>query len=122
MRPRFKLFLLLALLSLVLYSASAAGEKGWFGLGVKVEGDSFSFNPTLEKITVTKVMPSSPAAAAGLTAGDLLVEIQGLPIPGAKARDLKAAMNQSVGASLRLKVKHGDGEPRAITLVAVAKP
>ncbi len=102
--------------------ASGAGEKGWFGLEVGVEIEGFSFNPTLHAARIAKVLPSSPAAAAGLTAGDLIVEIQGFVIPGAKARDLKAAMHQAVGESLRLKVRHGTVEPRSLILVAIAKP
>ena len=102
--------------------AVGADEKGWFGLEVSVEIEGFSFNPTLHAARIAKVLPSSPAAAAGLTPGDLIVEIQGFVIPGVKARDLKAAMHQAVGESLRLKVKHGTADPHAVTLVAIAKP
>jgi C-terminal processing protease CtpA/Prc len=102
--------------------ADAADEKGWFGLEVSVEIEGISFNPTLHAARIAKVLPSSPAAAAGLTAADLIVEVEGLVVSGAKARDLKAAMHKAVGESLRLKVKHGTAEPRAVTLVAIAKP
>lgn len=103
-------------------AAHAAEQKGWFGLGVNVEVEGISLNPTLQSITIAKVIPSSPAAAAGLTAGDQIVEIQGMAIPGAKAKEVKAAMQQTVGSLLRLRVKHGATEPRAFTLIAVAKP
>lgn len=103
-------------------TTATAAEKGWFGLGVSVEVEGFSFNPTLQAITIAKVIPSSPAAAAGLVSGDQIIEIQGHTVPGAKAKEVKAAMQQTVGASLRLKVKHGTAEPKAVTLIAVAKP
>jgi C-terminal processing protease CtpA/Prc len=120
---RLQVFALLALFSIALAPlTSGADEKGWFGVEVSVEIEGISFNPSLHAATIKRVLPSSPAAAAGLTAGDLIVEIQGLIIPGAKARDLKAAMHKAVGETLRLKVKHGTAEPRSITLVAVAKP
>ena len=120
---RLYILVLLAALSLAIAPlAFAADEKGWFGLEVSVEIEGISFNPTLHAARIAKVLPSSAAAAAGLTAGDLIVEVEGLVVSGAKARDLKAAMHKGVGESLRLKVKHGTAEPRTVMLVAIAKP
>jgi C-terminal processing protease CtpA/Prc len=120
---RFRIFALLAVFSLTVAPlACGADEKGWFGFEVSVEIEGISFNPTLHAAKIAKVLPSSPAAAAGLTVGDLIVEIQSLVIPGAKARDLKTAMHKSVGESLHFKVKHGTAEPHSVTLVAIVKP
>jgi C-terminal processing protease CtpA/Prc len=114
---------LLALLSTALLASAADDKnKGWFGLTVSAAVEGTSFNPALQSITIAKVMPSSPAAAAGLVAGDQIVEIQGMTIPGATAKEVRGAMHQNVGASLHLTVKHGAAEPKVVTLIAVAKP
>ena len=102
--------------------AQAAQEKGWFGLAFKVETEGFSFNPTVQSVKIEKVMAASPAAGAGLVAGDVVVSIQGLAIAGAKADDLKAAMKKSVGETLRLKIRRGSAEPFDAPLVAAANP
>lgn len=120
---RLHILVLLAALSLAIAPlAFGADENGWFGLEVSCEIEGISFNPVLHAARIAKVLPSSPAAAAGLTAGDLIIEVEGLVVSGAKARDLKAAMHKAVGESFRLKVKHGTAEPHSVTLVAIAKP
>lgn len=116
--------ILLAAFSIVIAPlASGADEKkGWFGFEIGAEIEGISLNPVLHAARIAKVLPSSPASAAGLTAGDLIVELEGLAIPGARAKDLKAATHKAVGESLHLKIKHGTDEPRAVTLVAIPKP
>jgi C-terminal processing protease CtpA/Prc len=111
-----------ATLFLTLSLAGAAEEKAWFGFEVRVEIEGISFNPVLQSATIVRVMPSSPAAAAGLGAGDLIVEIEGQAVPGSKARELKSAIHKAPGEALHLKIKHGTAEPRSVTLVAIAKP
>jgi C-terminal processing protease CtpA/Prc len=113
---------LLIAISALSTSLSAAEEKGWFGLAFNVETEGFSFNPTIQSVKIEKVVTASPAAQAGLAAGDVVVSLQGVAIAGAKADDLKAAMKKSVGETLRMKVKHGAAEPTEIQMVAIAKP
>ncbi|MFW5641351.1 MAG: Do family serine endopeptidase [Roseicyclus sp.] len=58
---------------------------------------------------VTRVEPGSPAAAAGLEAGDVVVAVNGRPV--ATAADLRNAVGlERVGAEVILTVRHGDGE------------
>ena len=121
-RRSFKTALLLVFCFLVGSVASGANVEGWFGLGISVEIESFSFSPTLHAIKITKVFPSSPAAAAGLAEGERIVEIQGMAIPGAKAKEVKSAMHHVIGESLHLKVVHGSEKPRSVTLIAIAAP
>ena len=118
----------LSALILVVYIATAcflpawaAGEKGWFGFSVSVDAEGFSFNPTLRAIKIQEVVPSSPAAAAGLASGDFVIEVQGITVAGAKADALKAAMQKAVGETLRLRVKRGSSEVQEVSLVAVLK-
>jgi len=119
---RITLALLLATATTLASWAHAAEEKGWFGLAFSVETEGFSFNPTIQSAKVDKVAPSSPAAGAGVEPGDVVLAVQGVAIAGAKADVLKAAMKKSVGETLRLKIKHGDAEPREVQMVGVTKP
>jgi S1-C subfamily serine protease len=110
-------------LALSLLSVAALGtEKGWFGFAVSVDAEGVSLNPTLRSITVQKVFASSPAALAGLAAGDVVLEVQGIVVTGAKADVLKAALQKSAGETLHLKIRRGTGDPRELSMVAVQKP
>jgi S1-C subfamily serine protease len=80
--------------------ASHAAENGWFGFA----------------------LPASPAAKAGLSAGDMIVEIEGIVVEGAKADTLKAAMQKSAGETLRLKIKRGADASQDVSLIAGPKP
>jgi S1-C subfamily serine protease len=112
---------LTALAFLVLSATVGAAEKGWFGLAISVDADG-AINPTLRSITIAKVLPSSPAALAGLAPADTVLEIQGIVVAGTKADVLKAAMQKSVGETLRMKIRRGATEIREVSMVAVRKP
>jgi C-terminal processing protease CtpA/Prc len=107
---------------LFMFAASAsAADPGYFGISVAVDGDGFFLNPTVKSIKVEKVTPNSPAAKAGVSPGDLLVEIEGHPVPGTKADVLKPYMQREVGQSTRLLVKKASGEVVSLVLVAARK-
>ncbi len=115
--------LIFALSALVLtQGVSATDEKGWFGMAVSVDAEGISLNPTIRSIKVVSVVPKSPAATAGLVAGDSIVEAQGVTVAGAKADVLKAAMQKAVGEALHLKVRRGTTGSREVTLIAISKP
>jgi predicted metalloprotease with PDZ domain len=103
-------------------TAHAAPEKGWFGFAANVSAPGFSFNPTLRSVTVSKVEPDSPAAKAGLTSGDQVIEVEGLTVAGHKAKELQGVMHKSVGETLHLRLKRSSGEVYSAALVAIAKP
>jgi len=112
---------MLTVAALVALSATLwAAEAGWFGLGLSVDADG-ALSPTLRSITIAKVLPSSPAARAGLAPGDTVLEVQGILVAGAKADVLKAAMQKAVGETLRVKIQRG-AEIREVSLIAVNKP
>jgi len=52
----------------------------------------------------------------------MILEIEGIPVDGAKADTLKAAMQKSVGETLRLKIKRGADASQDISLIAGPKP
>jgi C-terminal processing protease CtpA/Prc len=112
-------FVAAALLFLPL--ASIAAEKGWFGFAMNIDADGI-LDPKLRSIKIEKIFPASPAAKAGLSPGDIIVEIEGIVVEGAKADTLKAAMQKSVGETLRLKFKRGADASRDVALVAAPRP
>ena len=101
--------------------AAGAAEPGWFGFAISADVEGL-MTPTLRSITVGKVFPDSPAAAAGLAPGDSVVEVQGIVVAGARADVLKAAMQKSPGETLHLKVRHGAEVIREVSMIAVKKP
>ena len=120
MQRRHLASLAAALAVLLLCSATQAADKGWFGIVIQAEA-SDAKPPVVKSITVQKVLAGSPAAHAGIAAGDSLVEIQGVVVAGGSADALLAALKRSVGETLRLKVRHG-GDVHEVSLVAVAAP
>ena len=106
---------------LFLFAASASADTGYFGISVSVDGDGFFLNPTVKSIKIEKVTPNSPAAKAGVSPGDFLIEIEGHPVPGTKANVLKPYMQREVGQSTRLLVKKTSGEVVSLVLVAAPK-
>ena len=110
-------FLLLLLLPL----AALAGERGYLGFGIAVDGEGFFVNPILAEVTIDSVTPGSPAAAAGLVTGDRIVEIEGHPVKGARARDLKSYLEREVGQAVRMVIRKESGDLKPVTLVAAPK-
>lgn len=112
------------LLTILAFSFSlpvSAGERGFLGIGVSVDGEGFFLNPTLKAVTIAKVVAKSPAAAAGIVVGDQIVEIEGRKIQGAKANDVKPYLEREIGQTVRLVLKKSSGEIQVISLVAGPK-
>jgi serine protease Do len=100
---------------------AAAAERGWFGIGVNIEADGDAASRVVRSVTIQSITPDSPAAKAGLAAGDVLLEADSLPLPGLKMSELREAMGKAVGETLHLKVRRS-GTVRVVTLIAVAPP
>lgn len=100
----------------------AADERGHLGFAVSVDGDGPIWNPVLKTAKVAKVTPTSPAASAGLVPGDLIVEVDGRVVAGAKARELEPLMKKKPGERLVLKVQRANGAVQDLVLVAAAPP
>jgi C-terminal processing protease CtpA/Prc len=114
-----RLFALMSFLFLALASPySFAGNKAHLGFGTEVTISGF-FSPKLKRVKITEVIPESPAAKAGLFAGDELLEANGRVIAGAPAREMAGTLNAiKPGEHLRLKVKRQDGTFASIDIVA----
>jgi C-terminal processing protease CtpA/Prc len=100
----------------------ADGVRGWFGVKLDVDTTGFSLNPTLRSVTISKVIAGSPAASQGLASGDQVQEVEGLTVPGRKAREVQAVMHRSVGETLHLRLKRVNGDVYSVALTAVARP
>jgi len=106
---------------LLLASTLASAAPGRYGFGVKAETAGF-LSPVLEQVTIASVRPGSPAAAAGLLAGDRIVDIDGQPVKGAAARPMAARLRDvSVGQHLRLGVLRAGGRV-VVDMTAAPRP
>ncbi len=99
-----------------------AGDKGYLGIQIAVDGEGAFWNPTLKAVRIAKVVPGSPADQAGMAAGDSIVEIEGKPVVGAKANDLQPYMQRDVGQQVKLVVRKSNGEVKPVSLIAGPKP
>jgi C-terminal processing protease CtpA/Prc len=112
--------LALAFLLLVFVCTGAtAGEKGWFGFGVKVAGEGFFLNPTVRSITIESIAPHSPASKQHIAVGDQITQVENTEVAGHKASELKPLMQKQVGETVRLRLKRPNGETYSVTLTAV---
>ena len=96
------------ILLLVLAHPSHAAEQK-LGLVTQVEGEGFFLNPLVTKILVTEVAKGSLAEAAGIKAGDQIIQIDGETIAGKRALELRRFMKLNPGETRRLRLKHADG-------------
>jgi C-terminal processing protease CtpA/Prc len=117
-----KLCPLVLVLIFVWTSMAAAGEKGWFGFGVKVAGEGFFLNPTVRSITIESIAPNSPAAGQHIGVGDEIIQVENTEVPGRKASELKPLMQKQVGETVRLRLKRPTGETYSVTLTAAKAP
>lgn len=114
---------LAATLLLGLLAAGAhAAEHGYFGFVLNAETGGFFLAPTITALRVDKVLPGTPAERAGLRAGDRIVEVEGAPVIGAKALELKARANRLPGQTLHLTLRHADGQVYKAAMVAIPHP
>lgn len=104
-------------------SVASAAEKGFFGFALRTEFGGSFWSPVLTNASIAQVVPGSATAKSGIAVGDVLLEYEGLAIPGAKGDDLKrlkAALDRSavVGDQLRMKLRRGNGKEYSVVLTA----
>jgi CubicO group peptidase (beta-lactamase class C family) len=59
-----------------------------------------------EGLRVNRPTPGGPAAKAGVTAGDLVTELDGAPLKGLSLADVLARLRGSAGTAIKLKIIH----------------
>lgn len=113
------------LIAAALCAASLAGaaEKGFFGFGLRTEFDGSFWNPVLALAAISLIVPDSPTARSGIAVGDVVLELEGLTVPGAKDDQLDKLeevleRKPRVGDQLRMKLRRANGEVYSIVLVA----
>ena len=99
-----------------------AEDHGYFGFALKVVTKGFFLAPTVSDLTIDKVMPGTPAERAGIRPGDRIVEVEGKPVAGTKALDLKSSATRMPGQTLHLTLRHPDGQVYKAAMVAVPHP
>lgn len=120
--PRTLLAATLLAAALTLSLTARAAGSGYLGLQVAVSGEGLPWNPTLRAVRIAKVMPGSPADKAGMAEGDHIVAVEGKPVEGAKANELKPYMEREIGQTVTFAVKKASGEVKTLSVVAGPKP
>ena len=95
------------ILLLILAQTAQAGEGA--GFTVQLEGEGFFLNPIVTRILVTEVTKGLPAEAAGVKAGDLIIQIDGQDVIGKRALALRPYMKLNPGQTRTMRLKHPDG-------------
>ncbi|MCA9102531.1 MAG: trypsin-like peptidase domain-containing protein [Planctomycetales bacterium] len=98
-------------------------RRAYLGVGIQpvtaTLAEQFHVKPR-EGVVVTEVRPDTPAAAAGLQAGDVIVEFAGMPI--SDAGQLQTAVERAaIGSSQELTVIR-DGKRMSLTLEPEEQP
>ncbi|MCU0691952.1 MAG: PDZ domain-containing protein, partial [Polyangiaceae bacterium] len=79
-------------------------------------GYGFYFELRTYDVFVTRVLEESPAARAGIHAGDQLLAIEGRKVREMTADQVRSALNTPRMGPLRLTVRHQDGVEVSIKL------
>jgi regulator of sigma E protease len=86
-------------LAVAIFAALFMALSGSYRLGFELRGTSDNVTAT-----INRVLPDSPAEAAGLRAGDRVVQINGTPVDG---DSIRSTIQASEGRPLRLTVARG---------------
>jgi carboxyl-terminal processing protease len=84
-------------------------EGAYYGVGLQVA-------PSGRGVVITRVFDDSPAAEAGIRAGDRLVTVEGRPVRGAELDGAIARIRGPKDTTVRLGIARGDGPPREYEL------
>ncbi len=92
----------------LLQRGEAAQREGGFG---------FDWHPDRanERVVIARVVPGSPAAAAGLAPGDVILALQGQELDRLTLREVRELM-LGLEASCALEVRHADGSTTSAEL------
>ena len=103
--------------------SDSSAPKGWFGVDVQTVGTSTEQSGgrilvSAEYPRVVSVEPGSPAARAGLIAGDRLISIRGIDLRG-QALDLRSVLQPGTQVPVRVD---RDGVRRDFTVAVTVRP
>lgn len=90
--------------------AFRAAREGFDGIGVTLAIRE-------NEVQIISVMPDTPAAAAGLRAGDRIMVLDGVPVNQLAPSEVRRHLNESAHAPIQLAVaRHGLSHPLQVTL------
>ncbi len=78
------------------------------------------YNVVTGNVVVSKVAPGSPAAAAGIMAGDTILSLKNEPVNSISDLSLYTSLN--LGKEVSLAIKHSDGSTEEVQLIPRWKP
>jgi PDZ domain len=93
----------------------ADGKNGWLGIEafVAMEQDGLRIN---------RPDPGAPATEAGVTAGDLITELDDAPLKGLPLADVLAKLRGSANTTIRMKIVHkGQNSASDLSVVRAAR-
>ncbi|HXH28510.1 MAG TPA: PDZ domain-containing protein [Candidatus Polarisedimenticolia bacterium] len=97
------------------HMAAKMKNSGWVGLELDMDDNT-------HVLTVTKVVPGSPAEAAGMQPGDVLYALNGVQINDANEEQLKQVKKDwKPGQSVNYTIKR-NGEDHQVTLTLAPMP
>jgi C-terminal processing protease CtpA/Prc len=98
------------------YMASRLKDSGW--VGVELEGDDEKYGP----MKVVKVVPDSPAEAAGIQPGDVLVAMNGVALQEGNQEKVQAVREELKPGSSVVWTMHRGDEKREVSITLGAMP
>ena len=99
-----------ALLLALMMAGAAHSADGKIGMTLEVDTDGPFWNPVVNRLKVKAVDKASLAEAAGIAAGDEIVQIEGKAVAGRLVQDLKEYLKFSPGETRTLCLKHTSGD------------
>lgn len=111
--------------ALCAWAAWAAGP-GSYGFAIRTDLDGL-WSPKISEARIEKVIENSATAKSGVVVGDVLLELDGMPVPGARGdalTKLKAVLDKEVqvGDQLSMKLRRANGDVYTVVLVAQQRP
>ena len=91
--------------------------RGWLGVSMKDLSAQEAERRGVSGVLVTRVLPDSPAAEAGIEPGDVITKFNGKPVNGAADLGLAVAWFK-IGGKATVTVKRGDGTREFKVIIA----
>jgi CubicO group peptidase (beta-lactamase class C family) len=93
----------------------ADGKTGWLGIGQFVAMEQ-------EGLRINKLAPGGPASKAGVTAGDLITELDDALLKGLALADVLARLRGPANTTIKMKIVHqGQDSARDLGVVRAAR-
>lgn len=93
----------------------ADGKTGWLGIEAFVAMEQ-------EGLRINRPTPGAPATAAGVTAGDLITELDDAPLKGLSLADVLAKLRGPADTTMKMKIIHkGQDSASDLSVVRAAR-